>query len=41
MSYIVKPAPKAKFFLSDPRSTGGPPRPRVVDIHALKGTKTR
>jgi hypothetical protein len=30
----------AKFFLTDPRSTGGPARPRPVDIHGLKGTKT-
>jgi len=40
MSKIVKPQPRAKFFLSDPRSTGAQGRPRVVDIHGLKGTKS-
>ena len=40
MPKIVAP-PRAKFFPSDPRSTGGPPRPRTPDINGLKGTKIR
>jgi hypothetical protein len=32
--------PRPTFVPRDPRSTGGPARPPVPDIHALKGTKT-
>ena len=39
MSSPSKPAARPASFLADPRSTGAPPRPRVVDVLALRGTK--
>ena len=36
------PAPrKPASTLTDPRSTGAPPRPALADLLGLRGTKTR
>lgn len=39
MSYSSKPASRPASPLTDPRSTGAPPRPRVLDVLGLRGTK--
>ena len=39
MSQLIKPAALARGPLSDPRSTGAPPKVRVSDILALQGTR--
>lgn len=38
MSNLPKPLPRPQGGLTDPRSTGGRPRPRLGDILALRGT---
>jgi hypothetical protein len=39
MSKLIRPVPPAITTLTDPRSTGAPPRPRLNDILGLRGTK--
>jgi hypothetical protein len=40
MSNLPRPPPPVRLTgLSDPRSTGHGGKPRVIDIHALRGTK--
>jgi len=42
MSNPSRPLPPPRFpILTDPRSTGAPPKVRVADIAGLHGTKKR
>lgn len=41
MSKPTVPVSPSKAHLTDPRSTGAPPRPRLTDISGARGTLRR